>query len=431
MITKEPPSIEALAQAVDAFPGKEVEIQISDRPLEAPKVMKKEELSEMIRKSNLSGKERIEIAKALRMTIDKEIATKESLLASTNHSIQLLSAGYKARKRIGREEHKSYAQSLLREAKVKVSDSMEELDRKLSPLMNKICIFREAISDHGFDDERFHTLKQKVAPFSIGTASWAQTGYPDFDLPSDFFHALAATDFGDANEESLHLPFPAFCIRLPENSIMHGARNIFVLTYDGDFDDLPEGGFEVRDDAVLRQGKGRITSIVTNVPLEGLDDAQAVSWPSYVTLKQVLAQAPSIPPKAKQMKNWELLAEAMMLSRRILVNMLLYINANGGLPEKGKKKLGPDVPVERDHKEHPRFRVGRPIKLSPMTRKMLYERNPSAESRELMARFMVRGHWRNQAHGPNRALRKRMWIEPHWKGPDTVDEAMKRTYNVE
>lgn len=32
--------------------------------------------------------------------------------------------------------------------------------------------------------------------------------------------------------------------------------------------------------------------------------------------------------------------------------------------------------------------------------------------------FLVRGHWREQVHGPKRALRKRIWIEPFWKGPE-------------
>jgi hypothetical protein len=32
--------------------------------------------------------------------------------------------------------------------------------------------------------------------------------------------------------------------------------------------------------------------------------------------------------------------------------------------------------------------------------------------------FLVRGHWRNQAHGEGRSLRRRQWIEPFWKGPE-------------
>lgn len=33
--------------------------------------------------------------------------------------------------------------------------------------------------------------------------------------------------------------------------------------------------------------------------------------------------------------------------------------------------------------------------------------------------FLVRGHFRQQVHGAGRALRKTIWIEPHWKGPET------------
>lgn len=32
--------------------------------------------------------------------------------------------------------------------------------------------------------------------------------------------------------------------------------------------------------------------------------------------------------------------------------------------------------------------------------------------------FLVRGHWREQAHGPKLSLRKTLWIEPFWKGPE-------------
>ncbi len=32
--------------------------------------------------------------------------------------------------------------------------------------------------------------------------------------------------------------------------------------------------------------------------------------------------------------------------------------------------------------------------------------------------FVVRGHWREQAYGPNLSLRKRIWIKPFWKGPE-------------
>lgn len=42
----------------------------------------------------------------------------------------------------------------------------------------------------------------------------------------------------------------------------------------------------------------------------------------------------------------------------------------------------------------------------------------SSAGHHLTKRFIVRGHWRNQAHGPNRSLRRPTWISPHIKGPE-------------
>lgn len=39
-------------------------------------------------------------------------------------------------------------------------------------------------------------------------------------------------------------------------------------------------------------------------------------------------------------------------------------------------------------------------------------------TREFHVQWLVRGHWRQQAHGPGRSLRKPKWIAPHVKGPD-------------
>ncbi len=44
--------------------------------------------------------------------------------------------------------------------------------------------------------------------------------------------------------------------------------------------------------------------------------------------------------------------------------------------------------------------------------------------------FLVRGHWRQQAHGPARSLRKTLWIQPFWKGPEE-SRVLLRTYKAE
>lgn len=38
--------------------------------------------------------------------------------------------------------------------------------------------------------------------------------------------------------------------------------------------------------------------------------------------------------------------------------------------------------------------------------------------RPLFLRVRVQGHWKKQFHGPKRSLRKLIWIQPYWKGPE-------------
>lgn len=45
-------------------------------------------------------------------------------------------------------------------------------------------------------------------------------------------------------------------------------------------------------------------------------------------------------------------------------------------------------------------------------------------------RFVVSGHWRNQAHGPERSLRRRQWIPSYMKGPDGAPLLVTEKVNV-
>ena len=49
---------------------------------------------------------------------------------------------------------------------------------------------------------------------------------------------------------------------------------------------------------------------------------------------------------------------------------------------------------------------------------------------EVDRRFMVRGHWRNQAHGEGMQQRKLMWIQPYWKGPEMA-QIVNKAYVVQ
>lgn len=51
-------------------------------------------------------------------------------------------------------------------------------------------------------------------------------------------------------------------------------------------------------------------------------------------------------------------------------------------------------------------------------------------SRHYKVRWVVSGHWRNQAYGPNRELRRRQWVPSYVKGPDGAPLMVTEKVNV-
>lgn len=58
------------------------------------------------------------------------------------------------------------------------------------------------------------------------------------------------------------------------------------------------------------------------------------------------------------------------------------------------------------------------------------EQESQQKRRELNVRFIVRGHWRNQPCGPENSLRRMVWIQPYYKGPEISQVIKNRPYIV-
>ena len=70
------------------------------------------------------------------------------------------------------------------------------------------------------------------------------------------------------------------------------------------------------------------------------------------------------------------------------------------------------------------FDVGTEVVISPELREAIRQ----GSGAKLTYRVLVRGHWRNQAHGPGLSLRKLMWIEPHVRGAGLPTPVAGHTY---
>ena len=129
---------------------------------------------------------------------------------------------------------------------------------------------------------------------------------------------------------------------------------------------------------------------------------------------------------------------------RIVLNAILYLSSSGS--EITQRLSGRNAALERADKIKSRSKskaarksanresildfasVGEtvgPIFISPGSGANQSD-NPSG-NRHTYKRFVVRGHWRNQAYGEGMSKRKLIWIMPHFKGPE-LTEVVSRPY---
>lgn len=328
-------------------------------------------------------------------------------------------------------------------------------------------------------------VQAEVLPLYLGLYEWAAGGFPHFTLCPDFFHAVAVTDFGDPTPEPLYMPFNSFTLSFPKTADLGMASRAFVYRIPsitpGGPEDFSYGQCkldwriyratlmteptiitqwpigmtraELLDTDALAKTLSEHMIAVVNIRLrEGSDSAvmrttmeiDEILRPFGQKQKQKILgeilnesnyETPSLDSSGgKRAGAWDDIDDASKGQtsrlRLLLANVMSYIESAGPLPAVARKNGAEAAAVERIHKVQPNFEVGRVVKLDGNTRRALTLGAGDVAKWRLMQKFMVRGHWRNQVHGVGRALRRRQWIAPFYKGPDNVAEALSRTYEV-
>jgi len=113
--------------------------------------------------------------------------------------------------------------------------------------------------------------------------------------------------------------------------------------------------------------------------------------------------------------------------RQIVFGAIAYTNAVEGSVEERFEPSKKPKGAAKERAKH--WTIGRTIKIDPKL--VTAVRTGSREvAFRLKHRHIVRGHYRNQAHGPARSLRTKKWIAPHWKGPEE-GAALVHTYKLD
>lgn len=255
------------------------------------------------------------------------------------------------------------------------------------------------------------------------TGRWAQYGFNVFDLASDFAASLLLTEPAPLGEEELALPFPCFFIRLSP-----GIVPVFVRGEQR----WADGIWCHRFKSTHVQHGPRVDFFRWTIESKGL-----ALWKDRfpTNLDDPFDQAkfnPTWDGDPPYVPEDDISTEKAL---RIVKNLCSWLDATGGLeaqakplPPRVKKKGSNERKRSIENGVWPHvWLFGQNVKLRPELRRMASEfavvesKDHAVPGWKVRVQHMVRGHFKNQPHGEARALRKRKWVEPYWRGPEGAE----------
>lgn len=230
--------------------------------------------------------------------------------------------------------------------------------------------------------------------------SWAHCGLQSVRMPHTYAAALMATSPAGI---SLRLPWPTFEIRIPGgllNTEQYGEPQSVLVT-----SNCVGASLYMR---IACSGGGFYAHALEG-PLDSLCDEG---------IEECVLEESGFPPYGTDTQR------VGLLLRRLVANVCHDIAAH----HTAVASAAPSS-LRLDHHgvALPRgFAIGEPLKLD--CRQSIRDYVAGERSRSPKCITLVRGHWRNQVHGPRNTLRHLIWIAPFYRGPDGAPLLVRATH---
>ena len=244
-------------------------------------------------------------------------------------------------------------------------------------------------------------------PFRLAaemTASWLYCGMPSFTLSHKAAAQFMATKVSESVLQDIRTPWKTFLIHVP--------AGILELPYD--------------------DGPAQVTHVIVANPkpnkfgVLALTNKHTMSVGAGTTFVEVLG--------SRWTTDWEDLERALQGDRamRMVYNLvaalLVHLEERPGdtKPLGRAKTWNRQPPSARELTKHT-FEVRAPVTVDcqPAIKQYLDGTGSSPTVRTL-----VMGHWKHQVCGTGRTERRRIFIEPYWRGPDDAPVAV-RPHHIE
>lgn len=253
---------------------------------------------------------------------------------------------------------------------------------------------------------------------------WARDGFPVIQMPHTYTAALLVTRASEDVVEQVRPPFDSFLIEVPDGLIFledkpnHSLAAVaYLLVYKLENPKVHEGwswGYH----AYSRSGFNLFRYGVRAAELLPPDIPDVL--PGVVDRPRNDDRGPFSYDLTDQDKR------AMALIGRLIVNVCLAFSNPENVKARptptrhritAKLSGRPSVPAART------FVLGKPVVHDFRAHVRAY--SEGASRAPVSVRIVVAGHWKHQPYGPGLSLRKVIWVEPYWRGPEDAPIAIR------
>lgn len=305
--------------------------------------------------------------------------------------------------------------------------------------------FREATADQPNADYLWSLHAAKITMFRHWVPLVAQyelNGRQIFDLDDHLVTLLRQTDLGEATLEQWNAPYETFYVRFGKQSDMR-------IPFEGDEFEYLEGAyvaltpFDEKNERRLKLGFTTVKADGSGVMLPGyfidiLPGEQRLTVSSAVEAALVRRLA-EVEDRAEDDETTRAFnshqrnevndsAELLRAGATLLVNAMFYLEnipAHQPSPQPGRD-TPPDrvvrwfqLPDARRHKERSNLTADG-YAVVRLVGQEIYSEAAGSDGASVRAHWR-RGHWRQQRHGVNLGLIKRLWIKPVLVGANRND----------
>lgn len=248
-----------------------------------------------------------------------------------------------------------------------------------------------------------------------GLVKWAAYGYPQYVMGHKYVAALLVTGATEEAIDQARPPFDALVIDVPndilfitdpKNGHKHSIQQILVSKHENSR--IPNGwgwAYTAYTESGLSLYRYGVTASELLPPwIDDESTDRKIGPPALISYE--------VTDHDKQ---------TMSLIGRLIINTCLSISDPTKVKPigKGHDQWKSRISVKnsaRDPYPHCRtFQVGTPVKHDFREHVRAFARG---ERSKLSVQSPISGHYKMQPHGPQHSLRKLIWLEPYWRGPE-------------